>query len=160
MGYFRIQTNTAHSAKILWQLRLARAPICFDCRDYAKIDCPQIFLTGGKLTPCRQRVTNTFQAQRPREVVSAAARHDQDGKLQFDQLRKMTMHSTVSTEDENRVGLVRVVRWVGKPRGFRIRLERLQVFGGTSRTEDRCGAHVRGRLSEIGVGALVEKAVE
>ena len=94
------------------------------------------------------------------EIVSTATRHNQHGNPQLNQLRQIAMHSPVSTEDENRVGLIGVCRQIGKPVRFRVLLERLQVFGGTSRPEDCSSAHVRGRLSEIGVGTLVEKAIE
>jgi hypothetical protein len=59
------------------------------------------------------------------------------------------MHSPVSAEDENRVCLIRVCGQIDKPVRFRVLLERLQVFGGTSRPEDGGSAHVGGRLSEM-----------
>ena len=94
------------------------------------------------------------------KIVSTATRHNQHGNPQLDQLRQIAMHSPVSTEDENRVGLIGVCRQIDKPVCFRVLLERLQVFGGTPRPEDCSSVHVRGRLSEIGVGTLAEKAIE
>ena len=94
------------------------------------------------------------------KIVSTAARHNKHGNPQLDQLRQIAMHSPISTEDKNRVRLIGVCRQIDKPAHFRVLLERLQVFGGTSRPEDCSSAHVRGRLSEIGVGTLPEKAIE
>ena len=105
-----VQADTTHTTKVMSHGRLVRAFVSFECRDYAKIDCPHIAVAGGKLTPRRQRISNAAQAQCSREVVSTAARHNQRGDLQLDQVRKMAVHGTISAEDENCIALAQVIR--------------------------------------------------
>ena len=84
--------------------------ICVYRCDYAEIDCPYSFVAGGKVAPGCQRIPHALQSQGAREIVSAATGHHQHGKLQLDQLGKISVNGAVSAEDENRVSLARVAR--------------------------------------------------
>ena len=56
--------------------------------------------------------TITFQEappniQRPREIISTAAGHNQSWQIKADQCRKMTMDRTFSAEDNDCIGVFR-----------------------------------------------------
>jgi hypothetical protein len=96
--------------------------------NHTKIDRSHITGIRRKVLPSRQRVRNTAKPERAREIVSTAARHNQDWNLQLDQLSQMTMHRPVAAEDQNGVGMVRIHRHINKPGCFWVLLEWLQIL--------------------------------
>jgi hypothetical protein len=106
------------SMMTVWCGRLARTVFRKQRPNHPEINSPNILSAGAKRAPSRQRISKASQIKRASEIVSTATRHNQDGKLQLDQSRQVTMHCPVSTEDENRVGLIRVCRKVSSPVRF------------------------------------------
>jgi len=84
-------------------------------RNDPEIDRSRITCVGAKVAPSRRRFPKALHFQCASEIVSTTTRHDQDGKVQFDQLWQMTMHGAVAAEDEDRVGLIGVSRQIEKP---------------------------------------------
>jgi hypothetical protein len=89
----------------VWCGRPARIFARIQWRDHTQIDGPHVTAARRKRSPSSQRILKAFQIKRTRKIVSTATRHNQDGKLQLDQLRQITVPGPVSAKDENRIRL-------------------------------------------------------
>lgn len=138
---FSIEAYASNATKITWCTdRIIppgtnRRPL-----NHAEIYSAQIPSAHSEPLPRREGIAYAAQPERPREIIPAAARHNQDRDIQLNQGCEMPMNRAVTAENDDRVGLLNQ----RCPFGSCLALKRCQGRRNISRAENCSNMHVHG----------------
>ncbi len=109
--------------------------------NHAEINGSRLQLSGFKIPPQLQRISNGMHVQGAGEIVTAPRWHNQHGESEPHQGWQMAMNRAIAAKNYHRIGVTRRVGQAFRPQGMGLALKSSKVRWRGSQSKDGGGTH-------------------